>query len=123
MRIMKTHAFLLTAAALVFAASATWAAPSELQRYTDRAKTDAQSLLRSSRVDLKGQSVSVRAKVDLDGHLKGMEVVRSSGSRDADLAVETVLRKVVVKDPLFGLTDGAVLLTVNGPPIVAAAAQ
>ena len=120
---MKIHAFLLSAAALVFAASATWAAPSELQRYADRAKVDAQTLLQTTRLDLKGQSVSVRAKVDLDGHLKGMEVVRSSGSRDADLAVEAVLKKVVAKEPLFGLTDGAVLLTVNGAPIVAAAAQ
>ena len=120
---MKTHAFLLTAAALVLAAAPTWAAPSETQRYADRAKADVQTLLRATRLDLKGQSVSVRANVDLDGHLKGMEVVRSSGSRDADLAVEAVLKKVVAKEPLFGLTDGAVLLTVNGAPIVAAAAQ
>lgn len=120
---MKTHAFLLTAATLVFAASATWAGPSETQRYADRAKVEAQSLLRATQLDLKGQSVSVRAKVDVDGHLKGMEVVRSSGSRDADLAVETVLKKVVAKDPLFGLTDGAVTLTVVGTPLVEASAR
>ena len=120
---MKTQAFLLTAAALVLAASATWAAPSELQRYADRAKVDAQSLLRGARLDLKGQSVSVRAKVDVDGRLTGMQVVRSSGSRDADIAVEAVLKKVVAREPLFGLTDGAVLLTVNGNPIVEATAR
>ena len=120
---MKAQVFLLSAAALVFAASATWAAPSESQRYADRAKADAQSLLRATPLDLRGQSVSVRAKVDLDGRLTGMEVVRSSGSRDTDVAVETVLKKVVVKDPLFGLTDGAVTLTVGGTPLDEVAAQ
>lgn len=120
---MKTQAFLLGAAALVFAASASIAAPSESQRYADRAKAKAENLLRATRLDLKGQTVSVRAKVDLDGRLTGMQVVRSSGSRDTDLAVETVLKKVIVRDPLFGLTDGAVLMTVVGAPIVEAAAQ
>ena len=121
---MKTHAFLLTAAALVLAASSTWAAPSESQRYVDRAKADAQSLLRASRLDLlKGQSVTVRAKVDVDGRVVGMQVVRSSGSRAADLAAETLLKKVVTREPLVGLTDGAVLMTVNGAPVLEAAAQ
>jgi TonB family protein len=123
MKIMKTHAFLLSAAALILAASPTWAAPSELQRYADRAKTDAQSLLHASRLDLEGRSVSVRATVDIDGRLTGMQVVRSSGSRDADIAVEAMLKKVVAREPLFGLTDGAVLMTVNGNPVVEAAAQ
>ncbi|MDB5479125.1 MAG: hypothetical protein JWO83_178 [Caulobacteraceae bacterium] len=120
---MKTQVFLLSAAALVFAASASHAAPSELQRYADRAKVNAQNLLRTTRLDLKGQSVSVRAKVDLDGRLTGIQVVRSSGSPDADAAVETVLRKVVVSNPLFGLTDGAVSMTVTAAPIVEATAQ
>jgi TonB family protein len=120
---MKTQAFLLSAAALVLAASPTWAAPSELQRYADRAKVDAQALLRATRLDLKGQSVSVRATVDVDGRVTGMQVVRSSGSPDADIAVETLLKKVVAKEPLFGLVDGAVLLTVDGAPMVEAAAQ
>ena len=120
---MKTQAFLLSAAALVLAASPTWAAPSELQRYAERAKVDAQSLLHATRLDLKGQSVSVRAKVDVDGRLTAMQVVRSSGSRDADIAVEALLKKVVERKPLYGLTDGAVLLTVDGNPVVEASAQ
>ncbi len=120
---MKTQVFLLSAAALILAAAPTWAAPSETQRYADRAKAEAQSLLRATRLDLKGHSVSVRATVDVDGRLTGMQVVRSSGSPDTDIAVETVLKKVVARDLLFGLTDGAVLLTVNGAPVVEAAAQ
>ena len=121
---MKTQAFLLSAAALVFAASATWAAPSELQRYADRVKIDAQTQLRATRLDLlKGQSVSVRATVDVDGRVTGMQVVHSSGTHDADIAVETLLKKVVSREPLFGLADGAVLLTVNGAPMVEATAR
>jgi TonB family protein len=117
MKTMNTRAFLLTAAALLFGASATHATPSESQRYADRAKAKADSLLHASRLDLGGQSVSVRAKVDIDGRVIGMDVVRSSGSRDADLAAETILRRVVASDPPMGLSDGAVLMTVSSAPV------
>jgi TonB family protein len=120
---MKTQAFLLSAAALVFAASATWAAPSELQRYADHVKARAQNLVQANRLDLDGRSVSVRAKVDIDGRLTGIQVLRSSGSHDLDVAVETVLKRVVRSDPPIGLTDGAVLMTVGGAPVVQASAQ
>ncbi|HLZ83874.1 MAG TPA: TonB C-terminal domain-containing protein [Caulobacteraceae bacterium] len=120
---MKTQAFLLSAAALVLAASPTWAAPSELDRYADRAKAQAERLLHATPLDLKGQSVSVRAKFDVDGRVTGLQVVRSSGSHDVDLAAETVLKKVVARDAPLGLTDGAVLMTVGATPIVQASAQ
>jgi len=119
---MKTPPVLLGAAALALAASAAHAGPSELQLYAARAKADAHNLLREARVDLKGRSVSVRARVDINGLLTGLEVVRSSGSPAADLAVEAVLKRVVAKDPLFGFNDGAVLITVKGPPVVEAKA-
>ncbi len=120
---MKTPAFVLGAAALALVASASHAAPSGLQGYADRARSDAQNLLREARLDLKGRSVSVRARVDIDGRLTGVEVVRSSGSTGADLAVESILEKVVARDPLYGLSDGAVLITVKGTPVVAATAE
>jgi TonB family protein len=119
---MKTPAVLLGAAALALAASAAHAGPSELQRYAAHAKADAQNMLREARLDLEGRSVSVRARIDVNGHLTGLEVVRSSGSPSADLAVEAVLKRVVAKDPLFGLDDGAVIITVKGTPVVEAKA-
>ena len=120
---MKTQAFLLSAAALVLAASPTWAAPSELDRYADRAKAQAERLLHATPLDLKGQSVSVRAKFDIDGRVTGLQIVRSSGSHDVDLAAETVLKKVVARDAPLGLTDGAVLMTVSATRIVQASAE
>jgi TonB family protein len=119
---MNTRVILASAAALLLTAAA-HAAPSESQRYADRVKAEAQTLLRETQLDLRGQTVSVRAKVDVDGRVTGMQVVRSSGSGEADAKVATLLRKVVAADPPFGLTDGAVLMTVNGPPIVEAKAQ
>ena len=67
-------------------------------------------------------SVSIRATVDPDGRLSGIQVMRSSGSRSVDIAAETVLRKVIAADPPLGLTDGAVVLRVSEAPIVQAKA-
>ena len=119
---MKTRILMLGAAGLLFAASASLAAPTELQRYSDQARAKAQSLLDATGLDLKSQSVSVRATIDPWGRLYDMRVVRSSGSRETDLAVETVLKKVVATSAPLELTDGAVTMTVGEAPIVEAKA-
>ena len=117
---MNTRILALSAAGLLFAASASQAAVSELQHYTDKAQARAETLLRATGLDFNTQSVSVRATVGLDGRLSGLRVVRSSGSPDTDRAVETVLRKIVVADTPLGLTDGAVTLNVGPAPIAEA---
>ena len=121
---MKTQAFWLSVAGLFLAAGASHAAqPSELQRYTDRAQAQAQRLLSAAGLDVRTASVSVRATVNPDGRLSGLQVIRSSGSPSVDLAAETVLRKIVAADPPLGLTDGAVVLNVSGAPLVQAKAR
>ena len=119
---MKLKILLLSAAALSFAASASQATDSETQYYSARAQARLPSLLRAARIDSTVRSVSVRATVDPEGRLTGMKVLRSSGSRDTDSAVETVLRKLVRTDPPLGLNDGAVTLNLNPAPIVEARA-
>ena len=120
---MKTQVFWLSIAGLFLAAGATHAAqPSELQSYTDRAQAHAQRLLSAAGLDGRTGSVAVRATVEPDGRLSGIRVVQSSGSRSADLAAETVLRKVIATDPPVGLTDGAVVLKVSAAPILQAKA-
>jgi len=114
---MNTQLSALSAAAVLFAAATAGAAPSELQHYQDQANSRAQLLLRHTGVDLGGRAVSVRAMVAPDGRVEDMEVVRSSGSRQVDLAVEGVLRNIVVSDPPLGLTDGAVPLNVRGASV------
>lgn len=119
---MNTPILALSAAALLFAAPAVHATPSELQLYTDRADAQVRVLLRASGIDWTTRSVSVRATVEPDGSLGGIRVVRGSGSRDADRAAQTVLRKVLLTDPLIGLMDGAVTLNVGQAAIVQAKA-
>lgn len=119
---MKTHVLALSAAALVFAAPGAHATPSELQLYTDRTQPQVQGLLAAIAPDLRGRPVSVRAAVDLDGRVDAIRVLHSSGSRDADRAVEAVLRKILRANPLLGLTDGAVTLNVGQAAIVEAKA-
>jgi hypothetical protein len=113
---MKTPLLILGAAGLLFAAPASHAAPSELQRYADRAGARAQTLLAATGLDLRTQHVSVRASVDLDGHLSSIRVVRSSGSPRTDHAVEGVLRKIVMAEALIGLTGAAVTLNAGAGP-------
>ncbi len=118
---MKTPIFALSAAAVLFAATA-HATPSELAQYTDRTGPQVQVLLRAIAPHLQGRPVSVRAAVDPDGRVDAIRVLRSSGSHDADHAVEAVLRKVLRANPLLGLTDAAVTLNVGQAAIVQAKA-
>jgi TonB family protein len=120
---MKSHHFLAGAAAVLLAASQANAAPTELQSYVDRAQTKADVLLNAAGVDLQSRSVSVRATVAADGRLAGVSVVRSSGSRDVDHSVETVLRKLLVTDAPVGLIGGTVTLNVGGAPMQSAQAH
>jgi TonB family protein len=119
---MNTRLPLLAATGLLFAASAVHAAPSELQRYADRAMARADTLLTATGVDFQTQPVSVRASVDLDGRISGVRVLRSSGSPRTDHAVEAVLRRIVRADPPLGLTNGAVTLNAGRAPVAAAKA-
>ena len=82
---MKTRDFagLAFSAGLLFAASASRAAPSELQQYLDRAHAQADQTLAAASVPLTGP-VTVRAYVGGDGRLNNLHVVRSSGSRDTE---------------------------------------
>jgi len=116
---MKTTLLILVilgAAGLLFAAPASHAAPSDLQRYADRAGARAQTLLAAPGLDFRAQHVSVSASVDEDGHLSSIRVVRSSGSPQTDRAVEAVLRKIVIAEALIGLTGAAVTLNAGVRP-------
>lgn len=107
---MKSQFLVLSAAAFLMAAPAANAALSESQIYANRIQPRVDRLLRDAGIGPQAQPVSVRATVALDGHVTGVQVLRSSGSRDTDRAIATVLRNVVAADAPVGLLDGAVTL-------------
>ena len=116
---MKLHHFVAGAAAVALAAAQAQAAPSEWQGYAARAQAKADAQLRDAGVDLRGQTVSVRATVAPDGRLTGLNVVKSSGSPDTDRAVKAVLSGLIMADAPLGLIDGAVTLNVAEAPHLA----
>ncbi len=117
---MKAQLLMLSAAGLLFAASASHAALPESQLYASRANARAEALLRAAGIDSQVQPVSVRASVNPDGHLTGLRVIRTSGSPDIDRAVAEVLRKVLVADAPVGLLNGAVTLNVGQGALIQA---
>lgn len=117
---MKPLMLPLSLVGLLLIAPSSRAAVSELQDYIEHVQAGAHEMLRTTGFDFKGQSVTVSASFNPDGRVTGVRVVHSSGSRDADRAVETVLEKLVVADPPVGLVDGAVTLTVTGEPVIEA---
>lgn len=118
---MKAQLLMLSAAGLLFAASASHAAPSELQRYLDRAHAQADHDLAAASVPLNAP-VTVRAYVGGDGRLNNVHVVRSSGSRDTDYAVERALKRLAVAGAPSPLVGSAIKLTLGEGPIVQAKA-
>ncbi|HEX4709100.1 TonB C-terminal domain-containing protein [Phenylobacterium sp.] len=117
---MKTSLLLAGVSALLFGATTSHAAPSDTERYEQRANARAQAMLHAAGIDTHAQAISVRANVSPDGRLTRLQVVRTSGSPDVDRAVARVLQKIVLTDSPVGLRDGAVTLNV-GQELVASA--
>ncbi|THD70230.1 TonB C-terminal domain-containing protein [Phenylobacterium sp.] len=113
---MKTQLLGLAAAGLLLAAAtsaATAATPWESKAVSDRLQARTDALLRAAGIDEQTPPVSVRARLTPDGHLAGVQVLRTSGSPEVDQAVANVLRKVLVADAPVGLLNGAVTLNVG----------
>ncbi len=111
---MKAQFLRLSAAGLLLASTTSFATAAELQPVPRRTQVEADRLLGAAGVDAHAQTVSVRARIDPDGRVTGVEVLRSSGSRQTDRVVEAVLKRVIRADPPVGLADGAVTLNVGG---------
>ena len=88
--------------------------------YAERVQAKTDALLRAAGIDEQSPQVSVRARINPDGHLAGVQVLHTSGSPELDRTVAEVLRKVLVADAPIGLLDGAVTLNV-GHAVVAQA--
>lgn len=85
------------------------------------AQVQGDSLLADAGIEATTQPISVLARIDPDGKVTWVNVLKSSGSRTTDWAVEAVLRRVILAHPPVGLTDGSVTLNVGDPGAVQAA--
>ena len=120
---MKPQVFALSAVGMLFAVSATSSAPRESQRYARRAYSRAKVLLRAAGLGASPQPASVRARVDGEGSLVGLSVLRSSGCAEIDRALKTVLRRILDIDPPCRLRNGAVTLNIGRDAAAPAAAR
>jgi TonB family protein len=116
---MKIRFLTLASAALWLAASTSFAVASELQPIPPGAQAEAARRLSAAGVDANTVRVSVQAGIDADGGVTKVSVLRSSGSRQTDRAVEAVLRQVVRAHPPIGLEDGTVTLNVGAAQLSA----
>lgn len=110
---MRASTLLISAAALLVAGSASATTDTYAKQYAERANAKAANLLQVAGVDAEAATVSVRAKISVDGNVTGLQVIRSSGSTETDRAVAGVLRKILVTDAPLGLMNGAVTLNVG----------
>ena len=107
----------------LLAGSAAQATTTTEQQKADRTEAQTHDRLNAAGVDLNGHSVAVRATVDGDGHLNGVRVVRSSGSRDTDAAIESAFKKQPVADAPTALIVGAITFTLGDVASEQAAAR
>jgi TonB family protein len=112
---MKTQLLAMGAAALVaLSSTAALASPdAQVQTFLKKVEAQADGRLAAAGVDLTGRTVTVKATVDAEGLLYGVHVVRSSGSRDADYAVEQALHRLRVNDAPTQLAGADVTFVID----------
>jgi TonB family protein len=110
---VKSYLWAMVAAVIMMIAPAAYAAPNaEVREFLRTMAARAEARVAAAGVRLTGTSVKVRAQVGVDGRLGNPAVVRSSGSRSTDAAVEVALRRMPVYAPA-GLTGRSVTLTLG----------
>ena len=126
---MKSRLLALVAAFVLIAPVAAQAASgSEVKEFLRSTVQRAEARVAKAGVRLTGAQVKVRAQVGVDGRLGNPYVIRSSGSKSTDVAVEAALRRMPVYAPP-SLTGRSLTLTLgrgglaqldppsqNGPP-------
>ncbi len=74
-------------------------ADGDLQPYLAGFRRKAEALMRASAIDLRTLSVTVRATLDADGWVRGLTILRGSGSSDVDGVIFRALCRMFVEDP------------------------
>lgn len=116
---MKALPLVLSAAVLAFGSAAS-AAPRDVRDYLDRAGVAAAKRVAAAGVDV-GPGLDVKGRVNSDGALTGLRVVKSSGSLEIDQKAVAVLKRLRVPAPPNALLGADVTVAVAKEPVVQAA--
>jgi len=117
---MKALSLALSAAAILALGSAVNAAPRDVRDYLDRAGAAAAKRVAAAGVDV-GPGLDVKGRVNSDGSLSGLRVVKSSGSLETDQKAVAVLKRLRVPAPPNTLLGADVTVAVAKEPVVQAA--
>lgn len=115
---MRTLPLLLSAGLLAFGGSAQ-AANRDVTDYLQRAGDVAAAEVAAAGVDV-GPGLSVKGRVNSDGRLTGVRVVKSSGSLEADQKAAQALRRLKVPAPPNALLGADVTVAVTKESILQA---
>jgi TonB family protein len=117
---MKALPLLLSAAAIVAFSGAARAASRDVRDYLQRAGEVAATQVAAAGVDV-GEGLDVKARVDSDGRLTGLRVVKSSGSLETDQKAVQALKRFKVPAPPNALLGADVTVAVSKAPLAQAA--
>lgn len=113
---MKALACLLPAAALVAFGATAQASTRDVRDYLDRAGTAAAKQVSQAGVDV-GPGLDVKARVNSDGRLSGLRVVKSSGSAEIDQKAVAALKRLKVSAPPNALLGADITVAVGKEPV------
>lgn len=116
---MKALASLLSAAALVAVATTAPAATRDVRDYLDRAGVAAAKQVAKAGVDI-GPGLDVKARVNSDGGLSGLRVVKSTGSLETDQKAVAALKRLRVPAPPNALLGADITVSVGKTPLLQA---
>ena len=116
---MKALPLVLSAAAVLAFGAVANAAPRDVRDYLDRAGRAAAKQVARAGVDV-GPGLDVKGRVNSDGSLSSLRVVKSSGSLETDQKAVAALKRLRVPAPPNALLGADVTVAVAKEPVLAA---
>ena len=116
---MKVLPLMLSAAALIAFGGVAQSAPRDVRDYLQRAGDAAAARVAAAGVDV-GDGLDVKARVDADGRLTALRVVKSTGSPETDQLAVAALKRIRVSGPPNALLGADVTIAVTKTPLVQA---
>ena len=116
---MKVLPLMLSAAALMAFGGAAQGSTRDVRDYLQRAEDAAAARVAAAGVDV-GEGLDVKARVDADGRLTAVRVVKSTGSLEIDQQAVKALKQFRVAGPPNALLGADVTIAVTKAPLVQA---